>query len=82
LERYANKFWSKPVFAIAQERETAIEIAATHANSILAIVESNSRRNHKIEFSGLNQKTARWLPQTETISLKFRFRVYSAKHHF
>lgn len=81
LKRYADQLRTKPVSAMPEKRETAVVITATHADSVSITVECDGRCNGDVEFLWRDQKAPSWLPNTEVVLLKFRFRTNFAEEH-
>ncbi len=81
VKRNAEEFGPQPVCSMTQECKTAIEIPCAHTDTMVVFVESNGRRNNKIEFLRPDKQTARWLPDAQAILFKFGVRSYFAEQH-
>ncbi len=71
-----------PVISVSQKCETAIEVAATHTDSVFIFVECNQWSNDEIELPRRHYFAVDRLPKSKTISQKGRVAVQLAINHF
>jgi len=82
LERDADQFGLQPVASMPKMGKTTIVVTATHANTIVFIVESDSRSNDNVKGTSVGQEAAYGFPNTELVSFELGFGRHFAKCHF
>ena len=71
LESDTDQLRVKPVIPLPEKCKSAIEVSATHAKTVPAVVESDEWSNDNIEPRYIDCVAAHRLPETEVIHRQF-----------
>ena len=82
FKRETDELRFQPMSMSLQKRKTAVEVAATHSDSIQFFIEKDKRSNDYIEFFRAYFITGNRLPNTELISFEPRIALNFHKPHF
>lgn len=81
-EGNAKELRFQPLISVSEERKTPVVVAATHTNSMIEIVESDSWSDDQLQCTGSNSVARNRFQNPHAIAQQGCCREYFAKKHF